>query len=519
MKSESSTFTYQARISSTGEMEAIFKAYAEHYNHVERTLFAAVAAGRNPGDLKSEFIARFGVTGRQFNACRIQLEGKIASIKELRVSQIAEAKQRIVALEKTIDKLKKRKTNVEKIHQKKRRLIRLRHKLDKQIADQKAGRVPLCFGSKKLFRAQFALEENGYTSHEEWLAAWQGERNSSFFVVGSKDENTGNQSCTAVVESDSLALRLRLPNALSKYGKYLEIPNVKFDYGFEVILAALEACNERKALSRVKDPHYKGCGQAISYRFKKDKKGWLVFVTVTMQMPACITREGIGAIGVDINADHLAVVETDRYGNPIKNKIIPLNCYGKSTNQAKALIGDVVAELVKWGISSQKPIIIEKLDFQKKKNELKESENPKHARMLSSLAYTTIANALKSRAWRFGVRVKEVNPAYTSVIGRTKFADRYGLTIHESAALCIARRFQGASERVPRRLDKVPDGKCGHVALSLPVRNRGKHVWSQWGQIKKELSVVHAAHVRAKRSSSRSRPACCDGENPLGPRW
>ena len=518
MKSERPIFTYQTRLRLTPEQETILEAYAQHMSLVERKLFAEISAGKISGDLKSHFLIQFGITARQYNACRVQVEGKIASIKERRAGQIVEVKQRMDALEK---KIKKQKGDPRSIHQKKRRLSHLQCQLEKQITDQELGKVRLCFGSKKLFHAQFSLEANGFASHQEWLSHWQKERSNSFFLLGSKDETSGNQSCTAVVQDNSLTLHLRLPNALNKYGKHLGIAGVSFKYGFEALLTSLEDCKERNALSKANDPHYKEFGQAISYRFKRDKKGWLLFASTSLDEPTWTTREGIGAIGIDINADHLAAVETDRYGNPIKSKTIPLNCYGKSSDQAKALIGNAIAELVQWGASSQKPLVVEKLDFQKKKNALKESGNRKYARMLSSLAYTNILTTIKSRAWRFGVRVKEVNPAYTSVIGRTKFAARYGLTIHESAALCIARRFQGVSENLPRHLDKVPDGKSDHVALPLPVRNRGKHVWTLWRQVKKKLSVVLAAHFRAKkkRSSSRSPPACCDGQSPLGPCW
>jgi IS605 OrfB family transposase len=517
MKSELPTFTYQTRLSLTPEQEAILEAYAQHMSRVERKLFAEIAAGKNSSDLKSSFLIRFEITARQYNACRVQVEGKIASIKKLRAGQIVEAEQRIDGLEKKIEKLVKRKGDARNIHQKKRRLFHLKSKLEQQVTDHKEGKIRLCFGSKKLFRAQLALEANGFASHQEWLCQWQEERNNSFFLLGSKDETSGNQSCIAVMEENSLTLRLRLPNTLSNSGKYLEIANVSFKYGFEAISASLQDCKERNALFKANDPRYKEFGQAVSYRFKRDKKGWLLFVSTSLAEPVWTTREKIGAIGIDINADHLAAVETDRDGNPIKNRIILLNCYGKSSGQIKAMIGNAVAELVRWGASSQKILIVEKLDFQKKKNELRESGNRKYARMLSSLAYINILNTIKSRAWRFGVKVKEVNPAYTSVIGRVKFAGRYGLTIHESAALCIARRFRGVSEGLPRRLDKIPDGKSGHVALPLPVRNRGKHVWTLWRQVKKKLSVVLAAHFRAKRSSSRSTPACCDGQDPLGP--
>ena len=52
-------------------------------------------------------------------------------------------------------------------------------------------------------------------------------------------------------------------------------------------------------------------GQAISYRFKRDRKGWRVFATTDMMEVPVVTDRSCGAIGVDLNADHLAVVETD----------------------------------------------------------------------------------------------------------------------------------------------------------------------------------------------------------------
>jgi len=62
--------------------------------------------------------------------------------------------------------------------------------------------------------------------------------------------------------------------------------------------------------------------------------------------------------------------------------------------------------------------------------------------------------------------VIEINPAYTSVIGKAKFMARYGLSPHAVAAVAIARRGLGFGER-PRSSN----------ARLLPVRNRGRHVW------------------------------------------
>ena len=54
----------------------------------------------------------------------------------------------------------------------------------------------------------------------------------------------------------------------------------------------------------------------------------------------------MGAIGVDLNTDHLAVSEIDRFGNFVRSYKIPCVTYGKPTNQRKAIIGDAVKEVV-----------------------------------------------------------------------------------------------------------------------------------------------------------------------------
>ena len=199
----------------------------------------------------------------------------------------------------------------------------------------------------------------------------------------------------------------------------------------------------------------------------------------------------------------LSLVEIDRFGNPIYKQTIPLNLYGKSKNQTKALIGEACKNIVKIAEETKKSLVVEKLDFKQKKSALRE-KNASYARMLSSFAYSSILTQLKSRAQKQGIEVKEINPAYTSIIGRVKFSKRYGLSTHHAAALVIARRFFRFSEKPPSRLTDIPDGKSGQVALPLPVRNRGEHVWAFWRRLNKKLSVVLAAHFRAIRNRSMS---------------
>ena len=407
-----------------------------------------------------------------FNSVRVSLEGKVSSYWEGADRQIESLGRRIARAQKQIaEALKRGRLNA--AHQKKRRLFILTSRLAALLSDKASVRVRLCFGSKKLWRKQYSLGANGYASHGEWKEDWRSARSGEFFVLGSKDETSGCQLCVATVQDDGLiSLRLRLPDKLAEeHGKYLVMEGIHFHNGHAQVLAALQ--NEE--------------GQAISYRFKRDGKGWRVFASVKHDPVPVVTNRRLGAVGVDVNVDHLAVSEADFSGNWLRSLSVPLVTYGKSNKQAEALIGDAVAQVVAFAKSAGKPLVIENLGFSKKRDEL-EGESPGRSRMLSSFAYGKIKTYFLSRGYREGVEVREVNPVYSSLMGRVLFMERYGLSVDQAAALVLARRSLNCSEGIPDR-GLCPDGYGGHVAFRAPApgRKRVKHVWSLWGMLWREL--------------------------------
>ena len=522
-------FTYEDRIESfvgveSREGNAALLAYGELYARLERKLFACHCSGVPLDRLstwKKAYQAEYRIPGRMFNALRVSVKGKVLAVRESQLRQIESLERRIERAGKEIAKaLERGRLNV--AHQKKRRLANLEDRLQALKVDVLAGRARICFGSKKLWRKQYSLEANGYSSHEEWLGDWQTARSDEFFVLGSKDEASGCQLCVATVQDDSkLTLRLRMPDALAgKHGKYLVMERIHFNHGHAQVLAALQG----------------GEGQAISYRFKRDGKGWRVFASVKHQPVAVVTDRRLGALGVDVNVDHLAVSETDFSGNWLRSWTVPLVTYGKSKKQAEALIGDAVAQVVVLAREAGKPLVIEDLDFSKKKDEL-EGESPGRSRMLSSFAYGKIKAYFLSRGYREGVEVREANPAYSSVIGRVLFTERFGLSVDQAAALVLARRSQGCSERIPRQRGlpagkcghgafavlsgdggrfelRVPDGHGGHIDLCVPVRRRAKHVWTQWGVISGRLKKALAERRRQAKCRQGMRGASPVGAGP-----
>ena len=508
--------TYQTRISDYGGVDravgdAALNAYAELYGRVQRKLFADVAAGSSAAALKGPYLKRYGIPARIFNAVRVSLEGKVASVKEQQKLRLEDLQRRIVQAERQVADAAEaaERGRLGQVHQKKRRLANLRHRVSALEADIAAGRVRLCFGSKRLWRKQHNFETNGYGSHQEWLRDWRDARSDEFFVLGSRDETAGCQLCVAAVADDgTLTLRLRMPNCLAgQHGKHLTIQGVRFAYGHEQVLAALQSNAEYSAYRRQhgeKAARATGLGRAVSYRFKRDEKGWRVFITTNMMGVPVVTDQRLGTIGVDLNADHLAVAETDASGNCLNAWRVPLATYGKSAHQAEALIGDAVASVVACAKEAGKPIVIERLDFRQKKAAL-EGQSRKYSRMLSSFSYGKVKAYFLSRGYREGVEVYQVNPAYSSVIGRVKFMERYGLSVHQAAALVLARRLLGCSDRIPRQR-ACPVGNGVHVAFTVPARKRVKHVWTYWGAISGQLRPALAAHHRLGKRRRRPNP-------------
>ena len=466
--------TFQARI----DDHPFLAATAALLSRAERCLWAEMAKGRKPNDCKSEFLRRFGITARQFNALSVAAKGKASSLKEIGKLRLRELDSRIKATLKTIRKLEKRKASAAKLHQKKRRLGILRDRQTAIRAEMKRPAPALCFGSAKLFNAQHHLDANGFSGHAEWQDAWHERRASQFFCLGSKDEASGNQTCTATITSDgSIMLRLRLPDAVRAGGpKYAELGPVRFGYGHDVVTAAIQA-------------HTEGKGEALSWRFVRDAKGWRVFVSLFQALPDAAPDFARGCLAVDMNAGFLAAAFVDAQGNPNGRFTVPMLTQHRRTDQVDAAIGNAAARLVALAKRRGVPIVIEDLDFEAKKTRLREEARPRMARMLSAFAFNSFRQMLERRAAREGVAVIAVDPAYTSFQGRARFMERYGLSVHHAAAVVIGRRAMNYSERLPLPLS-LPAGDIpaarknnrSHVTLTQPARIGRRHVRDQWAK-------------------------------------
>ena len=94
----------------------------------------------------------------------------------------------------------------------------------------------------------------------------------------------------------------------------------------------------------------------------------------------------------------------------------------------------------------------------------------------------------------FGRVERRLDPSHMSAIGYAKFGPGYGLSSHQAAAVAIARRGLKFGERLRSR-----------SALALPVRNRARHVWSDWSRQSQGLRAIWAGGKTPGIGSARGR--------------
>jgi IS605 OrfB family transposase len=550
----------------------VLDALSDLMNRVERSLHHELSSGRKwTGDLAVSFYKRFGISAKLMESAYAARQAKVDTSVELsklhvqdvaskHAAKIRQVKKKSTALAKARKKIvetaatvAKAETKVAKLqialegssdakrpialqqlksllgvmhrernelgalvektrclkadlHQHKRRAASLANKLAK--AGESVEHPTLCFGSKKLFKAQFQLAKNGFSCHEEWREAWTRARSATFMIEGAAASPAGNQFARLMARDDGLFdLELRLPEALAHLAQetfksggrtihVVRIEGLRFEHRSEELAAVLDR------------------GTSVAVRFHRDERGWRVMPTFRSVENETQFDARCGAVGIDLNVGHVSVTRADRHGNPVEQFDVPLVTYGKSQGGARSATGRVAKQIAAYAKLHELPVACEKLDFSDKKKRLGD-EDARRARQLSSFAYSAFAAALDSACARQGVYLRRVNPAYTSIIGRVKTARRYGSSVHAAASLAIARRAMGLSEQLPKssidaRSLRVPMDDAHLVTLDLPARKDPgaqdagtRHVWSDWNRVAKSFRDALAA----LRPSRRKRPS------------
>ena len=168
-----------------------------------------------------------------------------------------------------------------------------------------------------------------------------------------------------------------------------------------------------------------------------------------------ITKDN-GVIGIDINAYpfHLALVHTTKDGNLEKYERLSLDNLLEGNSEKREYLSWQTAHHV-IGIAKRegKAIVVENLE---KLPKGKRGDGlPKLRQKLQKWVYKGLLQKIEIVAKRNGIQVIKVNPAYTSIIGKLKYAPLYNIDKDTAGAYVIARRGLGFKERLPKNYRKL----------------------------------------------------------------
>ena len=180
---------YQTRIAvyegrDRAEGDAGLSAYAELYGRVQRKLFADVVAGRSAASLKRDYIKKHGIPARLFNAVRVSLEGKVASVRgSQRLCSRTVCSGGLIGPSGRFPMPLSGADGIRFIRRSGGSLIFDTGWLDWKPTLRRAW-SDCASGPGGCGAKQHHLEQNGYHSHAEWLQDWQDARSNEFFVLG-----------------------------------------------------------------------------------------------------------------------------------------------------------------------------------------------------------------------------------------------------------------------------------------------------------------------------------------------
>ena len=478
-----------------------FEAYATLYAKVRHILFKLMQRDDYSANKTEKcFRRKYGLNSRQLGSIVFDVRSEIAAAKALKNKHVTEVTQSVKALTTAVKTLEKQKKTLEKkvkkqknaaklsalilelerarfgLHQKKRRLASQTDKL----AKLKASKLKRCFGTRELFAAQNHLCENDYQDHAAWKEEWQKARTSYFGVLGRSHEKYGNQGAQfipATLENGTIihSLQLRVAPALEEqFGQYIVIENV-------VLLSKAAEADIAYAIEHHKPVAIKVCRGAGNH--------WTFRIVVSRRPVERVSNGFNGYVGIDINVGAIDAALIDHQGNLKAIKSVP---YKTSCNanrdQIADSIGCAVKEIVALCAACKVPIVHEDLDFQKKKQAMRDNALP-NRKALSQFSYAKIINAIESRAQREGIEAIKVKPAYTSWIGLVNYMSQYGLNSGTAAAIVIARRAERFSERYPLSY------AC---TLSTP-EDVDRHVWCSWANLARTIHALNKKQVYIRR--------------------
>jgi transposase, putative, N-terminal domain len=342
----------------------------------------------------------------------------------------------------------------------------------------------IIFGSRKLFEE---LSRNHLTGKikEKLKVKWKESRQGNLYSRGDKSKQ-GNLNLRLHWINDKLYLRINIGDRQYIYAKVIRTVSRKNDKWIGFMLMLLKA---------------KESGSWFPYSVRLTLKNGKVyaFISVEEKLPPITIKKDSGVIGIDINAYpfHLALAFTSKDGNLEKYQSISLNeLLEVNSEKRQYLEWQIAHQIIEIAKKENKAIAIENLD---KLPKGKRGDGfAKLRQKLQKWIYKRLLNKIEITARRNGIEIRKVNPAYTSLIGKLKYAPQFNIDKDIAAAFVIARRGLGYKEKLPKNYKGLLNDKDFLLFSEASIEDK-------IAKLKKEIKEEKNQYKRNKLKSKLSK--------------
>jgi IS605 OrfB family transposase len=448
------------------EQESMLDRLQILFSSAVRFAYQRLLKGEIKKDIQKLIQDRYGLNSRYASdAIEQSRQLKLAQERLLNM-QIENWQTKVKAAKKKIEKTK----NPKQLPGLQAKLKKREKKLARWTKFRETGKLPkVIFGGRKNFIARC----KGKLSQKEWQAL----RDNRLVSRGDVTKK-GNPNTRLVVEDGKTYLIINTDQyeTHGKVRRYVQIKaEVYLPYKLSKKTGLINGRNYRQmVLDNIQT------GQPYQVEIIHKNGYYYCHITIEEPTPEVIFNRYNGLEGIDTNPDGLALTLISKDGN------FKESCWlgngelcNASSNRRNQIIGQIVKEAVATAKEHGVAIVIEDLKFKDNRD-----VRAKTGRKIHQFNYARLLEGLEREAIREGVEAIKVNPAYTSIIGRYKYQKQFGLTVHQAAAMVIARRGYKFRETLPKAVNKI---------LPKKVKESNRHHWSRWYVANKTILKLRKA--------------------------
>jgi IS605 OrfB family transposase len=303
---------------------------------------------------------------------------------------------------------------------------------------QERGQNPkkLIFGSRKVFEQ---LKKNHLTGkrRKQLKTKWKESRQGNLYSRGDKSKQ-GNLNLRFQWIDNQLYLKINTGDRQYIYAKVIRDVKRDKDKWIEFMFMLENAYRYKQWFP-------------YSVRLRVKNSNVYAFISVEEKLPPITITKDNGIIGIDVNAYpfHLALAFAGKDGNLEKYQRINLNeLLEVNSEKRQYLEWQIAHEIIEIAKEENKAIAIENLQKLPKGN--RGDGFAKLRIRLQKWSYKRLLDKIEILARRNGIEIRKINPAYTSVIGKLKYAPQYNIDKDIAGAFVTARRGLGFKEKLPK---------------------------------------------------------------------